>query len=267
MTSITLTNGQLEALSSDGSIEIDGGDGVVIDAAGASRVFYFGAVEAKLSNLTIRGGWANDYGAGIYNAGDLTLETCTITENAIDTAYEAMGAGIYNTGVVSILGCTISNNSITGAYLAYGAGVFAAQNTTTNIESSTVSGNIAIAGDGSSGAAVFSLGDNLSVSNSIITANIIYAYGVDPSAPSATAGGGICYCGWSMVLTNTTVTGNWSISEIPFTAGVNVSEQDAIDCDIFGNYTAVHYDDSIDTIAELLALLPTLTGTESNFLW
>lgn len=104
-----------------------------------------------ISNVTIKDGGNVIEGAGIYNAGDLTISDCVITNNSADNK----GGGIYSVGGVStrteVNNCTFNSNS-------------------TNAYSSSTGINV----DG--GGAIFSIGE-LIVNNSIFDNNSVYAHG------------------------------------------------------------------------------------------
>ncbi len=76
-------------------------------------------------------------GAGIANAGTLTLSDDTVTGNKTTLS----GGGIYNTGMLTALDSTISNNQA-----AWGAGI--ANTGTLDVEDSTFSGNTALGNNG-----------------------------------------------------------------------------------------------------------------------
>ena len=73
----------------------------------ASRVFDVTRGTVLISNLTVRDGLADD-GAGIRNAGTLTVSHCTISGNRANVDG---GAGIFNSGVLTVDGCTLSANN------------------------------------------------------------------------------------------------------------------------------------------------------------
>lgn len=126
-----------------GNLIITGvGSNIIIDATGlGDRVFQvFPKVHLTLVNLTIRGGVGTqarpgDYyyysyipalpagsGGAIYNAGQLTLESCIITNNSSGAGSlgsddwspgldAADGGGIYNSGAMSATRCAIVGNT------------------------------------------------------------------------------------------------------------------------------------------------------------
>jgi hypothetical protein len=116
-----------------GNVTIIGvGPNVTIDATGlGDRVFQvFSNAHLTLENLTIKGGSAptgshsfddGESGGAIYNAGTLTLQRCTITDNASGPGQilegngfgtgSGDGGGIYNSGMLSAIGCQFIDNS------------------------------------------------------------------------------------------------------------------------------------------------------------
>src|SRR5581483_5539778 len=86
---ITLRGGPLE-LSGAGLTTINGAGRVTVSGGGTTGVFQIDAgAQVDLTGLTITGGKASD-GAGINNAGSLTLSDDTITRNSAGTS----GGGI-----------------------------------------------------------------------------------------------------------------------------------------------------------------------------
>lgn len=103
-----------------------------------------------MSGLTITGGQNTD-GGGIYNAGTLTVCSCTISRN-----FAGEGAGIYNAGTLTVINSTVSLNS--GGYGSSGAGIYNDYAGSLTLTGSTIAGNAAGAatpggsgGDGNGG--------------------------------------------------------------------------------------------------------------------
>jgi CSLREA domain-containing protein len=78
---------------------IDGlaGSGGAVDNAG----------DLTLDDCTISGSLAVNFGGGIENVGTLTLDSCTVSDNSSHRT----GGGIYSTGTLTLNGCVISGNS------------------------------------------------------------------------------------------------------------------------------------------------------------
>lgn len=145
----------------DGSTSTDPNFGSVFAIGMDENHNYVPGVVATLSGMTIRGGTGtltNYYqyglineGGGIWNAGDLTLERCKITENHVywepwnPFPTVSAGGGIYNDhlGKATINDCTISGNE---AY--WGAGIY-------NEGSLMVNGGTILGNNGGSGSGIY----------------------------------------------------------------------------------------------------------------
>ena len=94
--------------------------GTVIDGRGNTPRLLLVAADATvvIKDLTLRGGAGKrEPGGGIDNAGTLTLNDVTVTDNHIQgpaSGADGAGGGIYNTGTLKLLGSTISGNSSAG---------------------------------------------------------------------------------------------------------------------------------------------------------
>ncbi len=111
---------------------------------GGFRVFTIDSGDTvTLSGMTISNGYTSGLGAGIDNKGSLTINACTISNNA--TAQSSEGGGIYSDGPL-----TINNSTLTGNTARYGGGIEADQGNLT-ITNSTFSGN-GLANEGAGGA-------------------------------------------------------------------------------------------------------------------
>jgi hypothetical protein len=105
---ITLTSGPLE-LSGTGATETIDGDGrITVSARDVSRVLQVDAgVRADFYGLAITHGRVSDDGAGIANAGTLTLSGCTLSANSASNS----GGGVSNSGALEVTGSTLSGNT------------------------------------------------------------------------------------------------------------------------------------------------------------
>lgn len=111
----------------DKNLTLIGGHDAVLDGEGTVRVLDIGSVvtgqAVTLKNITIRNGFATD-GAGILNAGDLTLINCTVIYN---TATSGGGGGIENinnprlpsTGYLTLIGSKVFHNTA----VTFGGGI------------------------------------------------------------------------------------------------------------------------------------------------
>ena len=141
----------------------------IIDGNSIDRVFDVSAGQfVGLDNLTIRNGALRGNGAGIQNAGLLTVDRCVI-ENNISYRNDAgnNGGGIYNTGSLDISSSTIRGNDVEGT----GGGGGISSLGTAVIRTSTISGNLANNGGG-----IFVVNHSqfLYVVDSTISGNVAY---------------------------------------------------------------------------------------------
>jgi CSLREA domain-containing protein len=235
--------GELLLNDSSGSVTIQTDPGVItIDAHGQSRVLEVKAgTTATLSGLTITGGHVADVGGGIYNSGDLTLQTCSIIGNASDQDAGGLfnddsataildaclvenntaqyGAGIYNKfgqadGLLEISGSTIENN--TASEFGGGIQTWGDANISTTTIADNQGGGLTIS-DGhvmvtassitgnsitkTSGGGIGIVSGTVEITNSTIAGNT-----------SAMNGGGIANASATLTLTNATVSGNHSVA-------------------------------------------------------
>jgi hypothetical protein len=125
---ITLSSGELTI---NKSLDIEGPGARLLAISGnkASRVFNVGAgVTATIAGLTV----SNGQGAGISNAGTLTLSAATIRDNS-----GGAGSGLYNSGTATVTACTFTRNDADWS----GSAVYNAALGTLTLSNSTVSGN------------------------------------------------------------------------------------------------------------------------------
>jgi hypothetical protein len=128
-------------LSHDITIEGLGKDDLVIDAQGNDRVFMVnGGVTATISDLTVTGG-DSDYGGGIFNSGNLTLNSVHVTANSSS----AHGGGIFDNGTLVLHSSLVDGNH---ADAAAGGGIFVNSTAYARIIDSTIDSNYATSGAG-----------------------------------------------------------------------------------------------------------------------
>jgi hypothetical protein len=158
------------------------------DTGGNYRVFKVNSgATVTLTGLTIsNGALAGDYndGAGIENAGTLTLNHATVSGNYNND----QGGGIDNTCTLTLNDSTVSNNVSSS-----GSGIRNRNTGTLTLTNSTVSGNSGL--DWSWGGGILNEG-TATVTNSTISGNYV-----------ANSGGGILNYG-TLTLTSSTVSGN-----------------------------------------------------------
>jgi len=183
---VTLT-AQLEVSATD-PLVIDG-DGTVIIEGGGHRVLNVAAGgEVELVDISLAGGWA-DAGAGISNAGTLTMTDSSLTSSMTTGTY-ACGAGILNTGTLTIIRSTISSN-----YSTYHTGGGICNLGELTIEDSTLSGNTA----SHDGGAIHNSG-TATITNSTLSGNT-----------ATYSGGGVYNYTGTLALATTTVNDNHAL--------------------------------------------------------
>jgi hypothetical protein len=244
---ITLTSGQIGLAN---NITIDGSSlasPVTLDGNQSGRIFYVtNGVTATNNSLIIihgnvagadgiNGGNGSDgVGGGIYNAGTLTLNNCTVAANSsvgglggstqINGANggNATGGGIYNAGTLTLNNCTLSGNSIGGGGgssggtgfgggiggSGYGGGIYNIG--TLALNSSTLAGNTAYGGAGGGGGSGF-LGFGGGTTDSFAGNGGNGGNGL---------GGGV-FNGGALALNNCTVATNKSVAGAGGTGGIN----------------------------------------------
>ena len=193
-----LISGALE-IANKGSLTINGAAGISISGNNTSRIFFIDSdAKMTINNVTLRNGNDDQGGSAIVNDGVLTLDKCTLANN---TTTNGAGA-IYNLGRLIVTNSTFAGNtaSYAGAILNDTAsfkagdptpaqftllrnctfsgnsgsnrgGAIYNENGLTLIQSCTIAGNRAPAGQGA-GIAIY--GDNSTrsrVQNSIIADN------------------------------------------------------------------------------------------------
>jgi hypothetical protein len=134
------------------------GNGRVIEVTGGQTVV--------LRALEVRNGYDADQGGGIYNAGTLTLDRCTIANNG--TIFEGVhdpdrGGGIYNTGILTLNQCTLSGNVASMS----GAAIYNQSGASLTVNHSTITGNECLNGTGG-----IRNGGSLTLNNTILAGNI-----------------------------------------------------------------------------------------------
>ncbi len=247
---IALSGGAL-ALSNNGgtnvqkSIQGPGSGMLTISGNGASGVFSVASgVTASITGLTVTGGLTQTDGAGIDNAGALTISGLAVTNNS-----GRFGGGIENesTGTLSVSNSsfsgneassgggainnfnqlTLSNDTFTGNEGFLGGALANQANGSLSIDESTLSSNTAI----TQGGGISNLG-TLTISNSSVVSNTSDAAGggIEQGSTgtlsvtnttiafnSATKGGGISTSG-PITLINVTIADN-SLASLADTGG------------------------------------------------
>jgi hypothetical protein len=226
VTTVTLTSGELVI---DKTLTITGPGAnrlTVQPTANAGRIFHISSstVTVSISGITISNGFAQDDlgGGGILSAGVLTLTDCTISDSFSGSQFGGVlgGGGVTNDhGTMTITGCTISNNSTGSGFDGggIGGGGVLNENGTMTITRCTISNNSAnqasiFPGGVSEGGGILNdSGGSLIITNSTISGNTSSATNSDAfGLPAFAFGGGIDNSG-SMTITNCTVSGNSAV--------------------------------------------------------
>ena len=137
----TITLGADITLSADlpqitSAITLEGA-GYYVDGESTYRVFEVTSTgDFTVNQITVQNGYTDVSvnGAGIYNAGTLTVTNTTISGNVVRAGY---GGGIYNRGTLTVTNSTFSGNSVGG----YGGGIYNRSDGTLTVSHSTFSGN------------------------------------------------------------------------------------------------------------------------------
>jgi hypothetical protein len=159
---ISLTSGDL-GIGTSLTITGPGASSLTIDATNnvsKDRVFSIkSGVTVSISGLTITHGQGggtsvgstSNNGGGIYNAGDLSLSDCVVSNNSAPGSGIG-GGGIFSAdgGTLSLTRCTVSGNRAGGSTTTgvTGGGIRSASNTTLTISDSTISSNTTATGGG-----------------------------------------------------------------------------------------------------------------------
>lgn len=209
---ITLTSGEL-AINKDLTITGPGADTLSVSGNNSSRIFNVSGagVDVTISSLTVTNGYLNggdnNGGGGILNnLSTLTLINMVITNNEYERSGAARGGGVSNVngGSLTLTDCTVSLNTVrsttSGSFKqAYGGGV------------NSLSGSLSLSGcvvrDNNS-TTTFSSGTGYSggVGCENGTATIEKCAIFDNTASDN--GGGIGVLGGTMIVTNSTLSGN-----------------------------------------------------------
>src|SRR5262249_45724996 len=110
---IPLSTGEL-MIAKDLTISGPGAGVITVSGNHASRVFNVAApFTVEISGLTVADGSVTDAnGGGIFNAGTLSLDSSTLSDNAATGTFpNGTGGGIDNIGDLTVADCTFSGNS------------------------------------------------------------------------------------------------------------------------------------------------------------
>jgi CSLREA domain-containing protein len=180
-------SGQL-LLTDSSTTTINGGNAVTLDGGGAKRIFFVSG-SAYFEALTIGNGYSTYGGAGIFNSGTTTIDSCVVVGNV---AKNGRGGGVYNAGEL-----TVSKSTLIGNTASYGGAIYTAGSFNEGV---TVSGSTLAANSAEqSGGAICATVGALTVRDSLISGN------------TAPYGGGIAFsvtAHYDLVLSGNAVVGN-----------------------------------------------------------
>ncbi len=169
---ITLTTGQL-AVTDSVDIQGPGAASLTVNGGGTGRVFYLysgaGLIDVTISDLTIAGGGAVTFGAGIIDFGEnLTVDGVVISGNVANAGGGAIAATDLSGDGMSL---TVRDSTISGNDSGRdGGGIyFYATGGPLVIENSVISGNDAV--DDGGGIYLYDITDDLTITNSTISGN------------------------------------------------------------------------------------------------
>jgi hypothetical protein len=215
----------LPVITSPLTITGRGADTTVIErdasAPGFRLLFVAPAGTLTLKQLTLRGGATSSSGVGIFNRGTLTLVHTTVTANRTLTGD---GGGIFNSGTLTLVhsavtfnrggllggGISTSGGTVTithsniASNLATAVGGLDIRGGTVILRATTVMGNFAQGIGGIANGSFGSSAGTVIITESAITQN----FSDNGSSPAGIGNGG------TMVITNTTVSGNRNITDI-----------------------------------------------------
>lgn len=190
---------------------------IIITGNNAVRVFNVVALaNVALNALNITGGNGNNAaGAGIFNAGVLTITNSAIYGNTAATT--ANGGGIINNGSAATI-LTVINSTISGNSGANGGGIRNTSNGTVNLTAVTIAGNTAAGGATGDGGGISTASGTVNIGNSIVALN------TDTGAPNnPDAFGAFTSTGYNLIGNGTGGTGFTGTADQVGTAGTPIN--------------------------------------------
>ena len=144
--SLDAINGELPQISQSVNIFGPGSSALAISGSGQSRLFDIaGGTNVEIANLTLTGGAAEAAGANnggaIFNSGNLTLISSTITGNTASSA----GGAIYSAPHARL---SLYSSKVEQNVAQTGGALYTGEYGTLQLNNATVSGNSALGGDG-----------------------------------------------------------------------------------------------------------------------
>jgi CSLREA domain-containing protein len=208
-------------VTTDVDLQGAGAASTIIDGNLTDRVFDVdpaaSGVTARLAGVTVRNGAQVSEGAGIRNAGTLTIENSAVTDNTATGNSVARGGGIRDSGTLTVVLSTVNDNTakvITppGGATAQGGGVYSDGSATidrTTIDGNTVDSDVAVGASSIAGGGVYSSA-TLAITASTISHNKANApAGIQPVS------GGVHSQQAQLAMTNATVSANLTIEVGP----------------------------------------------------
>jgi len=246
--------GDLDVTDASGRLTIVGAgpDQTIIDGSGLDRVFeVFPGADLTLEGLTVTGGnntiaaGGDGFGGGIQIIGGsvVTISHCALSANTADH-----GAGVYNAGMLTVGNSSLRDN----VAIVYGAGM--SNSGTATLSASTLSGNTAANHAGISNGGTVTL-NNSTVSGNSTTGSgdagglknngTLYVNDSTIFGNSGGTDGGVSNCdacAATMQVTNSIIAGNTATVSNPDCGGTLVSNgynliQDTTGCTISGDST------------------------------
>jgi hypothetical protein len=189
------------------------GNGATLTGPGVARgLVDDGGAGVSISGLTITGfggSTDNDAAAVVEEGGPVTLDSCTITGNAIVTTGEDVaGAVLSEGGPVTVTDCVITGNTATTPD-GDAAGAINSEGGQVILATSTVSGNTGSTTAGDAGGGILSEGGSVTVRPSTINCNTATAGPPD----GGDAAGGILSEGNDITINDSNVVGNRATAE------------------------------------------------------
>jgi hypothetical protein len=130
-------------------LTITKGGGFMLGSGGGISNQSAGSVE--LQTCVISGNLANTDGGGIFNHGNLKIESCVISANHV-TGFDFSwyGGGIFNDGFLTVINSTIADNEVSPTHASLqndrGGGIYSTGDL--YVVNSTISGNAVLSGSG-----------------------------------------------------------------------------------------------------------------------
>ena len=159
------------AVANFGAFSATNSDFIGNSATGSGGALY-NTGRAELSDVWISDNVGQTFGGGVYNTNGatFTLTNSYVFNNVVDSA--GYGAGIYNAGELTIVGSQLAQNgrasNSTSVQGAYGGALYNAGNA--SIDRTTVTDNVA----SSEGAGIYNLADaTLTLENSLLRNNVV----------------------------------------------------------------------------------------------